>query len=265
MVDEAFRFRPEPDAESRAQAPCPASTLLGRRFTHPFRHESVEARGPVESGKACVAVVSHRGDAGHREARLRNGGGEDHAAAPCSAARILCRADHALLFLQTHRAVQGEDLGAALEETGQAAADPRYFPRAGEEAEEVALGLLDEHGKPVGELVLCSLGSRKRAIFRAHGMGAAGAMQGGRGGTSAGRKKACNRVRVECGRHHEESQIGACLLRFQREAQAEIGVDRALVELVEDHQADAPVEQPERTFGAVEVRNQVVILERRRH
>ena len=76
---EGLRFAPEPHAEARAQSARAAASLVRAGGAHPLGHQAVETRARVKPGDPRPAAVRDGPDAGHREARFRNGGGKDHA------------------------------------------------------------------------------------------------------------------------------------------------------------------------------------------
>ena len=111
---------PEPVAGTRTEASGTAPALVGAVARHAQR---LEARHAVADGKARhphPACVNDDADVADREARLRDGRGENHLAAP-----LWRRLDGGVLLLARERAVEREDI-----DVGRKAHPAKRFRRA---------------------------------------------------------------------------------------------------------------------------------------
>ena len=232
---QSLRGRPGAQAEARSEAPRPAPPLVGAVLGFPLGDEAIQPDPRLEARQPRQSRVDHRPDAGKGQARLGHRCGEDGARRSLGRGR-----EESALFLEGKRAVENEGLGSAAPgaERPRRARGPelgggaRDLGDSRKEDEDVALGFVDEpeRGSREGRLEAASLQQAQiaglyaeRATRHFHEAGAQGV--GGPG-------------RVDRRRHREQAQIGPQLSRIGEEGQGEVGLDRALVELVEDHAAD---------------------------
>ena len=214
--------RPGAKAHPGLGAPGAAAALVGlgaaRRLGDEARHAGarVVARAP---GAAAVHDDAH---ALNRQRGLGDGGGEDELAARGGG-------DGGALRGGRHGAEQRHHLGAAAFEPRGDAAD---LPLAGQEGEGAAPFLGQRAADEVGHAGL-ELAQGGGEPARLDGMGAPLGRDHGRADQIG------HRPRIQRRGHDEERQIPAQLGHLQRQGEREVGVHRALVELVQDEVRDA--------------------------
>ena len=223
-----LRLVPEPVADARLGAAGAAAALVGRRARHAHglkpRHADIGfvAR---HAGKPAVDDDAHAldGDRGFGD----RGGQHDFAAAACGGG------DGAVLLVAGERAVERDDIACRLEPAFEQRLGAADFRRSGKEREQRAWLRARCAADRVGDLRL----DRPRIAADIAGLDRKGAAFGGdyrglaeeRGDAGA----------VDRRRHDEEPQILAQpLLHVARQRQAEIGIERALVEFIEEHRDD---------------------------
>ena len=220
---------PQPVAHARCGTPGAPAPLVGRGAAHAH---GVQPRQPghcIVARNARPAGIDHHAHAFHGEARFGHAGAEHHLA---SSGRRRC--ERRLLLIQRHAAVQHEDIHRGRHAPHQPLRRAALFTHAGQKHQHVALA----RGECIPhDATRCSV----------HALVAAwGAMMGGDGkhATAAAYdrcrppcvgQKPRHGLAVEGGRHHQHPQIVAHLLRLQHQREAKVGVQRALVELVEEH------------------------------
>jgi hypothetical protein len=99
---------------------------------------------------------------------------------------------------------------------------PADFRRAGKETQHMAIGRADRVGSSLGDRL-------RRCIRNVDRMDAPG-----HGDDRAAVEKRGDRLRLDRGRHHDDPEIVARPPRLSRQGDGKVGVDAALVKLVED-------------------------------
>ncbi len=219
--------RPELPGGAGSDAAGAAGALGGLGAGDAFGDQPGHAGAGIEAGAAGAAAVDDDPHVLDGERGLGDGGGEDELAPRAGADRRLLRGEG-------HGAVERADVETGQVETGRDAPD---LALAGEEGQKAALlrggGAGDQFGHRVVEAA--ARGERTVEPARLDRMGAAFAGDDGR--TAEQRR---DRLRVEGGGHDDEGEVGTQRgADLERQREAQIGVERALVELVEDHAADA--------------------------
>ena len=222
---------PEPVAGARRDPSSAAAALFGLGLRDPLGHQPRHAGGWIEAGAARAAGIDDDADILDRQRGFGDRGGKDDLAAGPR------RRDGGALRGEIHRPEERPDLAFGGEAAFQQVFDAADLALAGQEDENAALGLLDRlRHQP-----------RDRRLEAERGVGRAGeparldregaAFGGDHGG---GVEHRGDRLGVECRRHHEDREVGAeRLAHLPAKREAEIGVEGAFVELVEDHRADA--------------------------
>ena len=223
---------PEAHAAAGAGAARAAGALLGRGAADRLGEQGVDAAHRVEAGDAGEAGVHDRADAGQRQRGLGDVGGDDHLAARAGSHR-------AVLLLGREVAMEGQQVGApALRGVGEQAERARDLEGARHEDEDVALGLLAQQAPDLlrGAVPRASPGiARLGRVLEVDGEGPA--VGGERLRTL---QPGAERLGVEGGGHRHEQEVGAArLLEPPGEREGDVGVQVALMELVEDDRADA--------------------------
>ncbi len=224
-------LRPQPVAHARCSATGAAAPLVGRGARDARGHQSAHPRHRIEAGAACKAGVDHYPHALDGQRCLGNRRRE-HDLAPSRGGRrqrgILCRGGQ-VAEQGVHRHAARQRLLLQL---------PLHAPDlgcAGQEHEEVALVGAERRAHGSRRCSGERPGLRPREVARLDGKGAALAGQHRRAAEQCG-----DRGGVERRRHHEQTQVlaqrGACV---EAERKAEVGIQAALVEFVEDDEPDA--------------------------
>ncbi len=221
-----------PQAVGRAGAETAgaAGALVGAGARDALRLQAIGASAEVEAGDARIAAVDHGAHALHRQAGLGDVGGENDLAA--AVARWLQRG---VLLGGGQVAVQGRQVYAAGGARFEQALRIADFAAAGKEGEDVALGFVERPQRALAHR-LAQLGAgARRHVAHIHRVELAATLDNLRVAKEGG-----DASRIQRRRHHQHPQRliqrGA---RVQGQRQGEIGVEAALVELVEDHQAYA--------------------------
>ncbi len=220
------RRRPHADGNAGGLAPGSAGTLVGGGAGDASRGQAGQPGGGVEARGAPPAAVDDDPNAGNGERGFSDRGGQDDPAG-------FGRSQGAVLLRWGQVAVQRQHQGAASVERGLGAADFRH-PR--QEGEDVALVLgqraADGTGDGVGQIA--DMGDVAGLVLDGDGVLAAGAFDD-LGGHQAGQAGA-----VGGGGHRQQPQVGTQhALEVEAKGQAEIGFQRAFVDLIEDHGGDA--------------------------
>lgn len=215
---------PQAQAPARRLAPGAAPALVGAGAVDPAGDQAGQPGAGVVGGRALEPGVHHRANSGHGDAGFGHRGGEHHPAAIGAVA-----GEHRLLGGQRQAAV--ERLGGH-PPAGQGAGEGRDLRPPRQEHQDVPL--------PLGEGPL----HRVRLVGD-------GVVPGGRGQVvgadregppraahhrGVGAEEGLERGHVQGGGHDQKAQLGAERpLGVQGEGKPQIGLQRALVELVEDH------------------------------
>ncbi len=221
--------RPEPVAGSRAEAPRPPPSLVGRGAGDAHRLQPGHPGAGREAGHPGQSGVHDHPHALDGQAGLGDGGGQDHlAAAPVTGQ------DREVLGLDRHRTVQGMQRDCRIE-AGllQPLLDPADLSRPGQEDQDVSRpggqGLPD-HGR---RGVLDPLPSPRRAVEGRHRKRLAFAPDDGGPAQQAGDPRS-----LQGGGHHQQPEVGAeHRLGFECQGETGVGGERAFVVLVEHQQA----------------------------
>jgi len=225
-------LRPEPVARAGGHAPGPPRALVGGGLRNAHGVEARHAGGGVEAGGAAQAAVHHHADALDGEARLGDVGGQDDLALPVRARRdgrvLLARREVA------EEGVQGHVAGHVALQTRLGAPN---FARAGQKDEHVPLGVTEHllnHRRHRGREAVARA-DRLVGVVHLHRVAAALALN--QGGIV---DEARDGPGVERGAHDEHAQVGPeDLAGLEREGEPEVGLQVALVELVEQHRPHA--------------------------
>ena len=221
---------PQAQAQARLGAPRAARALVGGRARDPVELEPVQPDRGVVAQDARQAAVDHRGDALHGDRGLRDVGGEHHLAPPTPQERRV-------LALRRQVAVELDDV-----EVAPARERPRARPPCGGSPPRRA-------GRPARRPPCARAPRRRRARCapaaarppRARASASRpGAADPRCATTGASPRKAASGLGRERRRHHDELQLRPRLaLQLAHHGQRQVGVEAALVELVEDDHADA--------------------------
>ncbi len=225
---------PQPVADPGLRPPGAAAPLLGRGAADPHCGQSRQAAGRLEPRDARQAAVDHHPHALNGQAGLGHGGGQHHLAT--TGRRRLQRL---VLLRLVERAIEGRDIHRRVAQTlGQQAGDAVDLPLPRQEDEQrTGLGRqrrLD--GPNHGDLQpLDRVAAEIAGVDRKHpSLG---------GDHRRPVQQAAHRLDVEGGRHHQQPQVVAQRrLGLTRQREAKVGVETALVELVEQHRRD-PLER----------------------
>ncbi len=228
---------PQPHRHARSEAPGPPRPLVGRRARGGDRLQPGEAGGGVEQRRPGQPGVDHDAHPLDRQAGLGDVGGQHHLAAARQAGdqrRVLgARGQRSVERVDVDRRVRAERFaqrrGGALD-----------LGRAGQEDQHVALGLAAQdlaHRRGGGRLDVLARAPGRPAHVHRVGPALAGHQ---RGGLAVAAQQRRHPVAVEGGRHDQDAQVGPQVAAgVQRQGQAQVGVQAALVELVEHHQGHA--------------------------
>ena len=222
-------LRPEAVAHPRLQTAGPAAPLVRRGQRHRHRLQAGHARARREARHPHQAAVDDHPDTLYGQARLGDGGGQHDPALPRRAGgqgQVLLRLRQvAIERHHPHRRRQ----------VGQLRLYPPDLPGAGQEDQNVAC--LRRQGAPDGthHRQLNPPRHRARQVPGLHRVAAPGA-----GDDRRVVQQRRHGLRRQGGGHDQEPQVGPQHgLRFQAEGETQVGVEAALVELVEDDQPDA--------------------------
>ncbi|GFF08378.1 hypothetical protein SM139_3440, partial [Stenotrophomonas maltophilia] len=202
--------------------------LVGRRLGDGHHVQPGEAAVGVVARFACLAAVDHHAHAGQGHRRLGHVGGQHHAAAA-----IAGGLQHARLLFHRQLTMQGQYFDAGIQRFLQASLHPRDLALAGQEHQQVTgvigQGLLHR----AAHLQFQRLIAARREMADRHRVAAALAAQPRR------IEEACQALAIQRGRHHYQAQVIAQLrLHVQRQRQAEVTAEMALVEFVEQDRTD---------------------------
>jgi hypothetical protein len=193
--------------------------------------EARQAAGGVEARYAGLAAIDHHAHALDGQAGLGDGGGQHNLAAALGR-----RTDRAVLVAGVERAIERGDLdGRVADAFGQALGGSKDLALAGQE---------DQHAS--GFLCERALDGADDAVLQAQPLVTPEVVGRDREGAALalddrGRlQQPGDRGAVEGGRHDQQLQVLAQHpLRVAGQGEAQVGVEAALVELVEDHAGDA--------------------------
>jgi len=220
------RRGPQPDGDARRLPARASAALVGGGAADAQGGQAGQPRRLVQPRGAPPAAIDDDADAGHGQGGLGDAGGQ-HDAAP------LRRTQGAVLVGGRQVAVQRQHEGAA---PGQGSLGPADLAHAGQEGQDVALvgrqGSADGAGQGLRQVA--HVGDVAGGVLDLDGEHAAGALdhrgveQGGQPGT------------VQGGRHRQQAQLRAQHpLQVQAQRQGEVGLQGALVHLVQQHGGDA--------------------------
>ena len=226
-----LRLVPQPVADAGLGAAGAAAALVGGGARHPHGFEPRQADVRLVARHPRQPGIDHDADAVDGQRGFRDRCRQHHLAAA-----LRRRRDGAVLGLRVERAVQRHDvdggIGDDLLERRLGAADFRLARQ--ERQDRAGIGAQRPRHR-VGDLPLDHHVRIAAAVARLDGKRAALALDHRR----VAQKLADPRA-VERRRHHHQAEIVAqVLLHVARQRQAEIGVERALVEFVEQHRGDA--------------------------
>ena len=224
-----FGFRPEAVAVAGPEASGTALALFGAGLAHADGFERRHAGSRVEARRALEAGVDHRLDSFDGERGFGDGGGEhDLAAARVGLAdRLVLVGKGERTIKRAHVSVGGEiDFAEGLHR----AAD---FAFAREEHEQASLHLAEGAGDGFHRVVdQAEAGGALEMgdVYRKH---AAGGLDEGRVA-----EMRTQRFGIERCRHHEDLEVGPeTPLHIEGEGKAEVAIEAALMEFVEDDEA----------------------------
>ncbi len=206
---------PQPDRAARRDTAGPASTLIGGVGRHALDLEAVDAAVRVVARDLLEPGVDDRAHIGHRQRRLGDVRGENDPRPPRGRQRGILR-------LGVEPAVQGHDRHAPASPGGDPRGSLVDLGRARQERQHGAAGLrqqlghriLDRHARAVDDL-----DGKLPPLHRDDGRVA---------------QKRGDARRIDRRRHDHEPEIGARQPGLPRERQTHVGVNAALVELVDD-------------------------------
>ena len=229
---ETLRLRPQAITRALGNTSRAARALVGRRLRYGHGFQSGEATVGIEARLARQAAVDHHAHAGQGDARFGHVG-RQHDASPALRVRRECER----LLFQRQLAMQGQQLHLARLDLGQGRQDLlRIADLAlpGQEDQYIAGMLGDRRFDAALELERQGLVAPCREVRHRHRKTAPGRTE----------PRCINQTRqrlaVQRRRHHHDAQVGAQLrLHVQRQRQAEVAAEVALVELVEDDRGHA--------------------------
>ncbi|MNX66085.1 hypothetical protein D3C86_971660 [compost metagenome] len=223
-------FVPQAIADARLDASCPAPPLLGRRPADLDRRQSGQAAGRLEPGHARQAAVDHHPHALDGQAGFRHRGRQHYLA---TAGRR--RFDGPVLLALVQRAIEGDDIDLGI---AQPFVQPLHravdlpLPRQ-EDQHRSALFAQGQHdGARHGVLEsLDGVAAQIEGLDREHPP------------LGLDHRRAIQELRhprdVERRRHDQQPQVVAQhRLALARQGQAQIGVQTAFMEFVEQDRAD---------------------------
>ena len=221
------RLLPQPIANAWLRAPGAPASLIGVRPADADRFEPSEADVGLIDRNAHEPAVDDDAHALDRERRLGDRSGEHDLAPPRRRG-----GDGEILRAAIERAIERRDVDVgALDTRFQGLGDAADFALARQEDEDRAAFACERLERDARDLVLDAGARIATDISCLDGEGAALALDQRRITEQRAHARA-----VERRRHDKKPQILAqALLRVEREGEAEVGVERALVELVEQN------------------------------
>ena len=227
---------PQPITHAGSRAPGAAAALVGRGARNRHGLEAAHAAVGIEALPTLETRIDDDPHAFDGEARLGEVRRDDDFASPRrrgTQRRILCRGVEIAVqrqHLQRRIArAAGDGIATAPDFRGARQEDEHVAGIGLQRAQDDASGaLLDGFGPAIdadGRRSRVVRGDVERAPLRSHGACIA--------------EHRCHRGAIQRGRHDEQAQVVAQVaLRVERQREAEVRLQVALVELVEDHAAD---------------------------
>jgi hypothetical protein len=202
--------------------------LIGGGAADPQGDEAGQAGGGIQPGRAAEPSIDNDPDAGDGQRGLGDGGGQHHPAVAGSG-----RPKHLVLNSGWQIAVQRQHLRAALRQRGLGSADLRH---SRQKSEDVSIRLAQRAPHRIGN----GIGQVARTGQVARGV----ADLQGKLPTGAFHHRRAEQLRqahpVGGGRHRQQAQFRPEIaLQVQAEGQRQIGVQPALMHLVQDHRRHA--------------------------
>ena len=223
---------PEPVRGAGREPPRPTGALLCLGDGHREGDEAAHAAAGIQAGGPAQAGVDHHGDPLDGQARLRDGGRQHHLATSRGRG-----GDGRVLRNRRHRPVERAHVDAR-PEVAQGPLRPPDLGGAGQEHEHVAVVGGQRSADGGGDHRLCRAPSvRPGRGVDVHDLHREGSALGAHDGCVEQRR---HRGDVEGGGHDDDAQVGAERVdHLEGQGEPEVGVEAALVELVEDHGGDA--------------------------
>ena len=220
------RLRPQPDGDARRGAAGAAGALLGGGPGDADGGEAGQPGRGVEPRGAAEAAIHHDADAGHGQRGLGDGGGQHHLAASPGAER-------AVLLGGRHLAVQRQHVGV---DAGQPLGGAADLAPAGQEGEHVAC----DARASAARMAPAMASGRSRGSARSRGRcsiatGKARPRLSTTGSRRAGAAKAAPSSVADIASSRSSGR--SARLQVEAERQGEVGVEVALMRLVEQHGA----------------------------
>ncbi len=208
-----------------------AAALVGGGAGDPHRLEPRQAEIGLETRHAGEATVDNDAHPLDGQRRLGDGGRQHHLAAAGGGGL-----DGAVLFRPVERTEELDDVdGGVLHRRGEEIGGAADLGRAGQEDQRRSRLLGEGPPHHPRHFLLQPRGRIAADMVCHHGKGAPGALD-----HRCIREKLRHPRPVQRRRHDEDAQVLAQgALRVEGERQAEIGIEAALVELVEEHGGDA--------------------------
>ena len=214
------------------EPPGAAAALLGRGLRHPHRLEPRHAARRVETRHAHQAAIDDDADAFDGQAGLGDRGRQHHLA-PARRRRPERRVLRRLRQIAIER--RDDDLRAEPGMRRSRRATRRISAPPGRKTSTLPPPHRARAGSPPRHRPRTA-----RAAGRSRWRISTGKLRPALATTGASPRSRATWLAVERRRHHQQAQILAQMpARIQRQRQAQIGFEAALVELVEDDQADA--------------------------
>ncbi|MBV6414633.1 MAG: hypothetical protein OMOMHJEC_02463 [Xanthomonadales bacterium] len=226
---QALVRRPQAQRVARPEAAGAAGALgrRGQRDGHRFQPREADVR--IEARLARKARIDHRAHAGQGQAGLGDIGCEHHAPAARRGRRHRRR-----LRLDREFAVQRDQVDVRRHACGERALRLVDLAPARQEGEHIALAVRERLFDAACEVQRGTLLAARRQVLDGHRMRAPGALH------AFGVQPLRQPRAVEGGRHHQDAQVLAQpRLRVERQREAQVGGQVALVELIEDQATDA--------------------------
>jgi hypothetical protein len=218
------RLGPEPDRHPRSLAPGAAGALGGGGTADAGGDEARQPHARIGARRAAEAAIHDDAHPRHRQRGLGDAGGEHHAP-------LLGRAERAVLLGGRQVAVQRQHQRTASLQCRLGATD---LAHAGQEGEHIAL----MRGQRLPDGARDGLGQVARAGQVARGMAYRDRMRPAGALDHRRIQKRGEPGGIGGGRHGEQPQLRPQrALQVEAEGEREIGIQRALVDLVQDHGA----------------------------